>query len=182
VGGLTGLAATDGIVQVRVPGKLADKTVDPSEDDLPASYVANSLDPQPQGLDLGQQRRRAEVDEMARQVEGKPAIAEGTGLQARGIGHGHDKRPAGGEERRRMTQRPGGLAEVLKRMPEDDRRPVPVHLFDLGVADMGSGCVRLKTHGFTAAVHEGLNEGPVAGSHIENRARRQNPVQTNGER
>ena len=119
---------------------------------------------------------------MARQVEGKPAIAEGTGLQARRIGHGHDKRPAGGEERRRMTQRPGRLTEVLKRMPEDDRRPVPVHLFDLGVADVRSGCVRLKTDGFTAAAHEGLNEGPVAGSHIENRARRQNPVQTVGKR
>ena len=47
MGGLTRLAATDGIVQVRVPGKLADKAVDPSKDDLPAPHVANSLDPQP---------------------------------------------------------------------------------------------------------------------------------------
>ena len=51
---------------------------------------------------------------MAGQVEGKPAIAEGTGLQARRIGHGHDERPAGRQERHRMTQRPGRLAEVLK--------------------------------------------------------------------
>jgi hypothetical protein len=42
--------------------------------------------------------------------------------------------------------------------------------------------MRLKTDGFTAAAHEGLNECPVAGSDIENRARRQNPVQTIGER
>jgi hypothetical protein len=45
-----------------------------------------------------------------------------------------------------------------------------------------SGCVRLKTDGFTAAAHESLNERPVAGSHIENRAGRQNPVQAVGER
>src|SRR5208337_2892895 len=165
VSGLTRLAAADGIVQVRVPGKLADKTVEPSEDDLPAPQIADSLDPQPQGLDLGQQRRRVQVDEMARQVEGQPAIAEGTGLQAGRIGHGHDKRPAGGEKGGRMAQRPGRLAEVLKRMPEDDRRPVPVYLFDLGVADVRSRRVRLKTDGVTAAAHEGLDQGSVAGSH-----------------
>src|SRR5438105_13544713 len=99
MGGLARLAAADGIIQVRVPGKLADKAVNPSEDDLPAPQVANSLDPQPQGLDLGQQRRRAQVDEMTRQVESEPVIAEGTGLKACRIGHGNDKRPAGAEER-----------------------------------------------------------------------------------
>ncbi len=81
-----------------------------------------------------------------------------------------------------MTQSPGRLAEVLKRMPEDDRRPVPVHLFDLGVADVRSGCVRLEADGFTAAAHEGPDEGAVAGPYIEHRARRQNPVQTIGKR
>ncbi len=119
---------------------------------------------------------------MARQVESKPAIAEGTGLQACRIGHGHDERPAGGEERCRMAQRVGRLAEVLKGMPEDDRRPVSANLFDLGVADVRSGRMRLKTDGLTAVAHEGLNECPVAGPHIENWARRQNPVQTVGER
>ena len=77
-----------------------------------------------------------------------------------------------------MTQRPGRPAEVLKRMPEDDRRPVTVHLFDLGVADVRSGCVRLETDRVAAVAHKGLNEGPVARSHIEDRARRQNAVQT----
>jgi hypothetical protein len=42
--------------------------------------------------------------------------------------------------------------------------------------------VRLKTDGFTAAAHEGRGEGSVAGSHVEYRARRQNPVQTIGKR
>ena len=120
------------------------------------------------------------MDEMARQIKGKPAIAENAGLEAGRIGHGDDKRPAWGQESCRMAQRPGRPAEVLKRMPEDDRRPVPVHLFDLGVADVRSGCVRLEADGFTAAAHEGPNEGAVAGPHIEHRARRQNPVQTIG--
>ncbi len=47
---------------------------------------------------------------------------------------------------------------------------------------MRSGCVRLETDSFTVAANEGLDQGPVAGSHIENRARRQNPVQTIGQR
>ena len=46
---------------------------------------------------------------------------------------------------------------------------------------MRSGRVRLETDRFTAVAHEGLDEGPVAGAHIENRAGRQNPVQTIGE-
>ena len=82
------LAAPDGVVKMGLSGELADQAVDPSEDDLAAPQVAHSLDPQPQSLDLGQQRRRAQVDEMARQVEGKPAVPEGTGLKAGRIGHG----------------------------------------------------------------------------------------------
>jgi hypothetical protein len=104
-----------------VAGKLAHQAVDPSEDDLPAPQVADSLDPQPEGLDLGQQGRGAQVDEMARQVEGKPAIAEDAGLEAGRIGHRNDQHPAGGHKPRCMAQRPGRLAEMLKRVPEDDR-------------------------------------------------------------
>ena len=118
------------------------------------------------------------MDEMARQVKGKPAIAENAGLEAGRIGHGDDKRPAWRQETCRMAQRPGRPAEVLKRMPEDDRRPVPVHVFDLGVADVRPGRMRLKTDSITPVAHEGIDEGPVAGSHVENRAGRQDPVQT----
>ena len=182
LGGLARLAAADGIVQIRVPGKLADEAVDPPEDDLPAPQVADPLDPQPQGLDLGQQGRGVQVDQMARQVEGQPAIAEGTGLQAGRIGHGDDKRPAARQQRRRMAQRPGRLAEVLERMPEDDRRPVPVHLLDLGVADVRPGCVRLETDRFAPVPHEGVAPGSRRRRHVENRAGRQDLVQPIGER
>lgn len=182
LGGLTRLDAADGVIQVRLPGKLADEAVDPAEDHLSAPQVADSLDPQPQGLDPGQQRRRAQVDKVARQVEGKPAIAEGPGLKAGRIGHGDDKRPPGGQECCRMAHPPGRLAKVLERMPENDRRPVPIYLFDLGVSDVRSGCTRFEADGFPAVAHEGLDEGSVAGSPAENRAGRQDPVQAIGER
>jgi hypothetical protein len=81
-----------------------------------------------------------------------------------------------------MAQRPGRLAEVLERMPEDDRRPVSFYLFNLGVADVRPGRVRLKADGFTPVANEGLHEGSVAGSHVENRAGRQDPVQAIGKR
>ena len=118
------------------------------------------------------------MDEMARQIQGKPAIAEDAGLEASRIGHGDDKRPARGQESRRMAERPSGPAEVLERMPEDDRRPGPVHVFDLGAADVRPGRMRLKTDSITPVAHESIDEGPVAGSHVENRAGRQDPVQT----
>ena len=118
------------------------------------------------------------MDEMARQIKGKPAIAENAGLEAGRIGHGDDKRPAWRQETCRMAQRPGRPAEVLKRMPEDDRRPVPVHVFDLSVADVRPGRMRFKTDSLTPVAHEGIDEGSVAGSHVENRAGRQDPVQT----
>jgi hypothetical protein len=38
--------------------------------------------------------------------------------------------------------------------------------------------VRLKTDSITSVADESLDEGPVAGSHVENRAGRQFPVQT----
>jgi hypothetical protein len=67
-------------------------------------------------------------------------------------------------------------------MPEDDRRPVPFYLFDLGVADVRAGPVRLKANGFTPVADEGLREGSVAGSHVKNRTGRKDPVQTIGQR
>jgi hypothetical protein len=45
---------------------------------------------------------------------------------------------------------------------------------------MRPGGVRLETDGFAAEAHEGLNECPVASSHIENRAGRQHPMQAAG--
>ena len=80
-----------------------------------------------------------------------------------------------------MAQRPGGLAEVLERMPEDDRRPVPVYLFDFRVADVRAGCVRLEADGFTAVATKASTSVPSP-AHVENRAGRQDPVQAIGER
>ena len=82
-----------------MPREQADKAMDPAEDNLAAAQVAHSLDPQAEVLDLGQQRTRAEVDKMARQVERKPVVAEESGLKASRIRHGHDKQPTWDKKR-----------------------------------------------------------------------------------
>jgi hypothetical protein len=38
--------------------------------------------------------------------------------------------------------------------------------------------MRLKTDSVTSVAHEGIDKGPVAGSHVQHRAGRQDPVQT----
>ncbi len=81
-----------------------------------------------------------------------------------------------------MAQRLSGLAKMLKRMPEDDRRPRPVHLLHLGVAYVRSRCVRIEADSFAPVAHKGPDQGPVAGSHVENRAGWQDPVQAIGQR
>jgi len=43
---------------------------------------------------------------------------------------------------------------------------------------MRPGRMRLKTDSITSVAHEGIDEGPVTGSHVENRAGWQDPVQT----
>ena len=81
-----------------------------------------------------------------------------------------------------MAQSLGGPAEVFQGVPEDDRSPGSAYLLDPGVAKVRPGGVRLKADGFAAVAREGLHEGPVAGSHIENGAWRQCPVQAPGQR
>jgi hypothetical protein len=46
------------------------------------------------------------MDQVARQVEGEPAVPEQPGLKARRVGHGNDEYPAGHDEIRRVPQRP----------------------------------------------------------------------------
>ena len=59
-----------------MPWQPADDAVQPAEQDLAAAQVAHPLNPESQGLDLGQQCLGADVDEVARQVEREPAIPE----------------------------------------------------------------------------------------------------------
>ena len=176
------LSAPDGLVEIGLSGEQADQAVHPSEDNLAAPQVAHPLDPQAQSLDLGQQRRRAQVDQVAWQVEGEPAVPEGPGLKAGRIGHGDHQQPAWHEQARGMAQRCNGPAEVLERVPEDDRGPGSRHLLDPGVAKVRPGGVWLQADGFAAAAREGLDESAVTSSHIEHGAWWQRPVQAVGER
>ena len=107
-------------------------------------------------------------------------IPEEAGLKAGGIRHGHHKQPAWHKKGRCMAQCQGGPPEVLKRMPEDDGGPATVHIFDLGVANVWSGCVRLQADGFAAMAHEGPDQSSVASPDIEDWAWRQDPLQPAG--
>src|SRR5258705_9951066 len=81
-----------------------------------------------------------------------------------------------------MAQRSGRSAEVLERVPEDDRGPGSRHLLDLGVAKVRPRGVWLQADGFAAAAREGLDEGAITSSHIEHGSWWQCPVQAVGER
>ena len=107
-------------------------------------------------------------------------VPEEAGLKTGGIGHGHHKQPAWDKKCRCMAQSQGGPPEMLKRMPEDDGGPGTVHIFDLGVANVRSGCVRLQADGFTAMADEGADQSSVASPDIEDWARRQDPLQPAG--
>jgi hypothetical protein len=119
---------------------------------------------------------------MAGQVERQPVVAEESGLEASSIRHGHDKQTTGDKKRRGMAQSHGWPAKVLKRMPEDDRGPGTAHIFDFGVTNVGSGCMRLQTDGLAAVPHEGRGQSSIAGPHIEDWAWRQYPLQPGGKR
>ena len=80
-----------------------------------------------------------------------------------------------------MAQRLGRLTKVLERVPKDHRRPGTGYMFDVGVANVRPGCVWLEPYSFAATTHEGLDEGAVPSSHIENRTRRDYRVETTGE-
>ena len=85
-----------------MPWQPADDAVQPAEQHLAAAQVTHPLDPEPEGLDLGQQRRGADVDQVARQVQREPAVTEQPRLQARRVGHGDDEDPARHDQRRRV--------------------------------------------------------------------------------
>lgn len=182
--GLARFTAADGVVEVWMAREQADDAVQPAEQHLAAAQVTHPLHPEPQGLDLGQQRPGTDVDQVAGQVEGQPAVPEQPRLQARRVGHGDDEHPAGGDERRRVAQRPDRPPQVLKRMPEDHRGPGAGHLLEVDCAHVraGAGRVGIDAGGFPAVPQEGPDERPVAGPHVEHRPRRQNPVQAGGQR
>ena len=120
---------------------------------------------------------------MTGQVQGKPAVPEQPGLQARRVRHGNDEHPAGDDEARRVAQRTDRPAKVFKRVPEDDRGPGSGHFLELDVAHVGVGfgSVRIDANRVPGVLPEGRDECPVTGPDIEDRPLRQDPVQTAGQ-
>jgi hypothetical protein len=166
-----------------MPWQPADDPVQPSEQHLAAAQVAHPFNPEPQRLDLRQQRLGTDVDQVAGQVEREPAVPEQPRLEAPGIGHGDDEHSAGDDQRRRVPQRPDRPAQVLERMPEDHRRPGAGHLLELDRPHVRAGAGRVGIHAgrLPAVPPEGPHQRPVACADVEHRSRWQDPVQAVGQ-
>src|SRR4051812_19109815 len=95
--GAARLGPPDCVVEVGPPREAADDPVQPPEQDLAPAQVAHALDLQPGRADGADQRLRRHVNQMARQVDGEPALAEGARLEACGIGHRNDQNAARGQ-------------------------------------------------------------------------------------
>jgi hypothetical protein len=176
---LARLAAPDGVIQVGMPGQQADEAVRPPEQDLSTAQVAHPLDLEPQRLELGDQRARADVHQVPWQVQVQPSVAEQPGLEAGRVGHGDDQHPAGNEQVRGVPQRPDRLAEVLERVPEDNRRPGAGDVLEPHGAHgrMIVRRVRVDADRLPAMPPERGDEGPVAGADVKDRSARQGLVQ-----
>ena len=120
---------------------------------------------------------------MARQVEGKPAIAEDAGLQAGRIGHGDDKRPAGGQERSPHGSAPGQAwrrcSSECQKMTADQ---FPSMSSTSALRMCGPDAYGSRPTASRPWRTKASTRVPSPASHVENRAGRQDPVQTVGER
>ena len=78
------------------------------------------------------------MNEVSRQIEGKPSVPERPRLKARGIRERDHQRAIGLEQLTGTGDRIAGSRDVLEAVPEDDRRPGALHVSQLAVEDVGS--------------------------------------------
>ena len=166
-GTAAGLGPADRVVEVGVAGQRPDEPVQPAEHDLAAAQVADPLDPQPERPELRQQGPGRHVDEVARKVEREPAVAEQPGLEAVGVRDRDHQRPARREQPGGVLERGAGVAQVLERVPEDDRGAWLGDLVELGGPHVGAVRVALEPDGRPAPLGERVEQRPVAGADVE---------------
>jgi hypothetical protein len=85
--------------------------------------VAYALDPKPTCSDGTHQRSIWQVNEVSRQIEREPATPEQPRLPAGAVWDRDYQQPRRSEQAAGPVQRGPRLAQVLERMPENDRRP-----------------------------------------------------------
>src|SRR5581483_10468654 len=106
----------------------AHEAVQPADRDLAAAQLRDALQLESEELEAGHEALPGEVHQVTREVEREPAVAERRGLEAVAVRHGYHQHAAGAQQAGGVTERIAGVGEVLERVPEDDRRPLALHL------------------------------------------------------
>ena len=147
--------------------------VRPAEHDLPAAQVADPLDPQPERLAAARSsapagtwtRWRGRSSASQRSPKARACRLAGFGIATTSTPPGSSS--AGGAPERRA-----GVAQVLERVPEDDRGAGLVEVGELDRPHVVAARVALEPDRGAPARRERVEQGAVAGADVEHRARR----------
>ena len=166
------LGPADGVIEVGVGGQAADEAVEPAEYDLPATQIADPGGFESQLAQSREQRRSGNVDQVAGQIEGEPALAEGSRLKARRVRHRDYDHAAGRKEPRRALElanrlRAGARASARTRSPRSGPSK------SASAASRTSGPVRmaLEPDRIPPDGGERVEQRPVARPHVQDRPR-----------
>src|SRR5262249_32058599 len=122
-----------------------------------------------------------DMRQVARNVERQPAVAEQLRLDAVVVRHGDDQHPAGPEQRSCALQLLAGIREMLKRVPEHDRRIPALDLAEVARAYVGADRLAFEAGRRAATRVQRVEQGTVAGADVEHRSGWGDFVQSPGE-
>ena len=118
----------------------------PAEDDLAAAQVGDPLDPKPEALAAG---RAAPAAGRWTRCRGRSRWSQRSpktlGLEAVGVGHRDHDAPRRLEQAGRALERRAGAAQVLERVPEDDRGPPSLDLREIAFTEVLARRVPLES-------------------------------------
>lgn len=139
------------------------------------------LDPEAGRFKATDQASFGQMNKVPRKVKMQPVIAEGLRLKTVRVGNGDCNQTVLGQEARRLTDRVTGSRKMLQRVPEHDRCPLTIDLIQRLVAKIGASGTTLKAGRLPSLGAQGIEQGPVARTDVENRTRRCKPVEPAGE-
>lgn len=118
------------------------------------------------------------MDEMAREVERQPAFPEQPRLEAVGIRHGDHEHALASQQADRAFELRTGVGQVLQRMPEDDRGPLPPDVVKSDRPQIGPSRLSFQTQRGTSAAPESVEQRTVTRSDVEHGSGRCDPVKS----
>src|SRR5713101_6648094 len=121
------------------------------------------------------------MDEVTRQVQMKPAVAEGPCLKAVGVRNCDHDHATAAQEPGRGADRLAGFRKVLERVPEDDRGPLSLDLLERVIAQVWTLRVALEADRLSTPAPQGVDQDAVAGAHVQHPPRWGDPVEATRE-